>query len=135
MGNRFIRSCFFFILVLALTGLVSGAPPTTDCVLNPDRPACQQPLYTDDQDEYWFDLRASSVFNNGEPDVEGVTLLHGGEAGSLENTQTDSVSGNQKTEYYIQDGGEADTDSFGLGSLESTGISISGGLQGSDGLG
>jgi hypothetical protein len=97
-----LRKTFFIVYFLLLVFGVSGAPSSTECTNNPGSAACQNPDYTDDQDEYLYDLRASWVFNGGSaPDSSGPTVFHGGAAGSLTGgLDYDSASGIEK-ECYI----------------------------------
>ena len=56
----------FLLLIVGTVFLLSvSAPPTAECVGEEDNPACQQPFYADDQDEYFYDIRASWILNQG----------------------------------------------------------------------
>ncbi len=131
----FLFSCI--TISLAFTGAGQSLPPghSTECMSNSGSPACQNPVYTDDLSEYLYDLRTSWTFNNGAPDDSGPTIFEGGSAGNLKTQQNDSVSGSDKTEYFIQNPGEADTYSFGRGSLQNNNIQITGSKKGSNPIG
>jgi len=82
----------FFASLLVLSGFTAAQPESTVCTSNPGAEACQEPVFADDQDEYFFDLRASSVLNDGALSTDSVTMLHGGLAGSLETNSSDIQS-------------------------------------------
>lgn len=138
--ERVRKSVIVLMLALFFASFGFSQSVTTECTTNSTSPACQNPVFADDQDKYLFDLTSSQVFNSGTPSKDSVTLLHGGEAGNgesgiLVDEKSDTVSGDTKKEYFIQGGSEAGTGDFGRGSLESSSIDVSDGLKNSDQLG
>jgi hypothetical protein len=137
MKKRRVFLFFCITVYLAFTGAGQSLPPghPTECMSNSGSPACQKPVYTDNLSEYLYDLRTSWTFNNGVPDDSGPTVFEGGSAGNLKTQQNDSVSGSDKTEYFIQNPGEAGTFNFGRGNVQNTDIQITGSKKGSNPLG
>lgn len=137
--RKTLSTILIVISIILLTGITAANPPETECTDNPGHPACEKPFYTDNQAEYFYDLRASWIFNNGIPDNIGPTVFHGGAAGNLEDGfENDTVTDDTKTEYYIEDPGEAEggiQENFGRGPLQNTAITITNSKTGSDNLG
>lgn len=135
-----MRASLHVELLIVLCGLLlfsafaAGDIPDTDCTENPDAEACQQPFLTDDQDIYFHDLSASWIFNSGTPDTSSVTMLHGGQAGDLGDLSTDTADSGEKTEYFIDEPGEADSEEWGKGALDSIDLTVPG-AAGSDSIG
>jgi hypothetical protein len=116
------RLISIFLAMAIMFPLASGQPTSTECTQNSDRPACQGPVFADNQDEYYYDIRDSLILNDGQPDKYSVTALHGTQAGNLTERFSDSVNGNTKTEYYVQNTGKAGTNNFARGEINDVDI-------------
>lgn len=128
---QYKRIVVLAFLLLGFSGFTVAQVPDSECVDNPDSPACQFPLYADDQAEYLYDLRGSWVFGGiGAPTTDGPTVFEGGEAVDLgQQVEQDHVNEeeDEKTEYYIEDAGEAEDgiqQGWGRGTLTSTILNI-----------
>ena len=129
---KYWDSLFLLLLLMATIGFVTGqTPSSTECTQNPNSPACQDPVYTDDNSKYLHDLRASWVLNGGQPSDSGITVLHGTKAGDIDSLNSDTSSSGEKTEWFIDGAGAAGSSNFGRGTLDSSNIVLPG-ASGSD---
>jgi len=116
------RATGLIIVLVLLSAVGLAVPPETDCTENPDSQACQEPLFTDDQDIFNYDLRATSDLGTG------LGVFHGGQAVNIEderNILTEGVSSGNTKEYYTVDGSEAGTEGFGEGDIVPNSVELS----------
>jgi len=88
---KWVNALFILSIFVAFSVSVS-AQPSSVCEGKASNPACQNPVFADNQDEYFFDRRGSSILNDGAPSTDSVTMLHGGLAGNLETNSSDIQS-------------------------------------------
>jgi len=115
MSRRHLASLLMFSVILM--SAVAQAPPETECTAS-DTSACQQPYYTDDQNEYLYDQDASWVLEGGTPSDSGPSSFFGALSYDTGTEGADSSSSGQLVEWFIDSPGSAEggsQNSFGRG--------------------
>lgn len=137
MDRAYTAKIVFCLTLTILLSLGTQAFTDTECLEDPTEP-CQKPYYTDDQNQYLYDLRASWILSSGPPSQNSPTILHGGLLRhNHADHESDTVESDTKTEWYIENPGEAEDgaqDEFGRGTIESRDVSFINPLSSSDSL-